>query len=344
MRLDLVSESLLERFLHTIGLVPDPLVHTLVALLMSRSIMAGVRLGVFEALADGALTDGEVATKCGTDAHATRKLLYALQGVGYVRLKNGRYALTRTARKWLLRDSQHDLTDAILHRYLDLRLIDQAEVYLRDGKPIDFHSHLSTEDWSLYLRGQKAHTSVAISEIVSKTPLPHGAARILDVGGSHGLYSDAMCRRHAGLSSVVMDLPEAIGQVDREGICDRVTFESGNVLTDDLGDAIYDLVFIANLVHHFDADQNQELLRKAARSLRAGGVCVIADFILPESSRKTAQFTALLNFYFAVTSGGGAWSADEMLSWMRRAELKTRRPIRIRRAPGFALLAGTKRG
>lgn len=306
--------------------------------------MTAVRLGIFEALADSALTDGEIAASCGTDVQATRKLLYALQGVGYLRLKNGRYELTQLARKWLLRDSKHDVTDAILHRYLDLRLIDQSEAYLRDGKPIDFHSHLSTEDWSLYLRGQKAHTSVAISEIVSKTPLPRGATRILDIGGGHGLYSDAMCRRHADVSSVVMDLPEAIAHVDREGICDRVTFESGNALTDDLGDGIYDLVFIANLVHHFDADQNQEVLRKAARSLRGGGVCVIADFILPESARKTAQFTALLNFYFAVTSGGGAWAANEILSWMRRAELKTRRPIRIRRAPGFALIAGMKRG
>ena len=33
---------------------------------------------------------------------------------------------------------------------------------------------------------------------------------MLDIGGSHGFLSATLCRRHAGLRSVVLDLPEAI--------------------------------------------------------------------------------------------------------------------------------------
>ena len=165
---------------------------------------------------------------------------------------------------------------------------------------------------------------------------------MLDIGGGHALYSDAMCRRHGRLEAVVLDLPETIREVDRKEVSDRVSFKTGNILTADLDEQGYDLVVIANLLHHFRADQNQEILHKAARATRKGGFCVIVDFILPKNEAEIGQIAALLDFFFAVTSGGGTWTADEMLSWMKVAQLETRRPVRVRRAPGLALLIGKK--
>ena len=62
-----------------------------------------------------------------------------------------------------------------------------------------------------------------------------------------------------GLRAVVLDLPEAVEHaapiLEHEGMGDRVVLRAGDALTDDLGEATYDLVFMFSLVHHFDEPQ-----------------------------------------------------------------------------------------
>ena len=43
---------------------------------------------------------------------------------------------------------------------------------------------------------------------------------------------------------------------------DRVIHRAGDALTDDLGSDAYDLVFLSAVVHHFDEDTNQGLMRR----------------------------------------------------------------------------------
>jgi 2-polyprenyl-3-methyl-5-hydroxy-6-metoxy-1,4-benzoquinol methylase len=109
--------------------------------------------------------------------------------------------------------------------------------------------------------------------------VPKTARSLLDIGGSHGFYSVALCRRYAGLTATILELPEAIPTaaeiLAREGMADLVVHVAGNVLEDDLGVGAYDAVLIANLVHHFDAGQNFDLAQKVARALRPGGVLLV---------------------------------------------------------------------
>ena len=136
MRLGPIPESPLERILLAAGLVPVPLADTLGALLLARTVMTATKLGLFEALADGPLTAGQVASRCDSDPRATGKLLFALAGARYVRAENQRYALAPMARKWLLKASRTSLHDAVLHRltadiYIprpeELRAVDRAD-------------------------------------------------------------------------------------------------------------------------------------------------------------------------------------------------------------------------
>ena len=50
MRLGTVSENPIERLLLVAGQLPTPLGDTLIALLLSRTVMTATKLGVFEAL------------------------------------------------------------------------------------------------------------------------------------------------------------------------------------------------------------------------------------------------------------------------------------------------------
>jgi SAM-dependent methyltransferase len=315
-------------------------------MLLARTVMEGSRLGVFEALADGPLAAVEIAARCGGRPGAVKKLLDALAGCEYLRYDGGRYSLAPVARKWLLPAAPQSLHDKMLLQLLEWDFISHLGDYVRTGKPLDLHASISREEWGLYQRGMRSAASTWAPEVARRTPVPKGARDMLDVGGSHGFLSVAICRRHPGLRSVVLDLAEAVEHsaplLAREGMGDRVTHRAGDALIDDLGTEAWDVVFVANLVHHFDEATNRELARRAARALRPGGVFVIQDLIRPRSPKEAGQIGALLDLYFALTSEAGTWSFKEMADWQREAGLEPLKPIKLLTVPGNGQQAAVK--
>lgn len=348
MRLTTVPGSWLERVLLALGMVPTPLMDTMISLLLARSIMAGTKLGIFEALAPGPLTAEEVARRCATDAQGTERLLFALAGAHYLRFRGGKYALAPIARKWLLKDKPRSMHDAVLHRYLDAMMMEHAEEFVRTGTPKNFHEPgvMSPELWDIYQRGQRAGAVYSAPEVARRVPAPPNPQTMLDVGGAHGYFSVELCRRHPALHSTILDLPDAVAQSEpllaREGLGERVRYRTGNALTEDFGEAQYDLVFIANLVHHFDAATNRALMQRVARALRPGGTVVILEIIRSPTPRQAGQIGALLDFYFGLTSAAGTWSFPEMASWQREAGLTILKSIRLRFSPGYGMQAARK--
>jgi SAM-dependent methyltransferase len=312
-----------------------------------RLIMAGADLGVFELLADGPATAAEVAERLETDPRATEKLLFALATSEYLRARDGRYELTKAARKWLVSSSPTDLTDKLRFQLLEWDWVAHTEEYVRTGRPLDIHHHMSDpEAWDSYQRGMRAMAASFSAEGVRRLPVPDGARDLLDIGGSHGYYAVALCRRHDGLRAVVLDLPEAVEKaaplLAAEGMGDRVVHRAGDALSDDLGEEAWDVVLIAQVVHHFSDQQNRDLAGRVARALRPGGVYAIVDAFRPEHPGDAGQLPSLLEFYFALTSQSGTWTPEEMAGWQRHAGLEPKRAIRLRTVPGGGIQAAVK--
>src|SRR4029078_10623286 len=85
-----------------------------------------------------------------------------------------------------------------------------AEDYLRTGRALDVHGGFSDEGWGMYQRGMRSGIEPMVSEVVRRFKMPKNAERMLDVGGAHGYFSVALCRKYPRLSSVVLDLPQAV--------------------------------------------------------------------------------------------------------------------------------------
>ncbi len=346
MRLTTVPENPLDAVALAAGLVPTPLLDTIVALLLARAVLVGVQVGAFEALAAGPLSAEEVAAHSATDPQATGKLLGALAAAGYLRVREERFALRPVARKWLLKASPHSLYDAILLQALDARFIERMEAYVRTGQPVRIHETMTTEEWDLYQRGMRSGARLSVAEVSRRLPVPAGARAMLDVGGAHGAYSVALCRRHPSLQATILDLPEAIPSAEKllaqEEMGDRITHRAGDARSADLGHEVYDVILIANLVHHFDDATNRDLARRAALALRPGGMLAIGEVIRPERPGAGGQIGGLTDLYFAVTSEAGTWSFAEMADWQRTAGLRPRRPMRLFTAPGGGLQIAEK--
>jgi len=348
MKIGIIPENVLERIGLLAGQVPIPLAHALGGALLARTVTVATQLGVFEALRANGLAATEVAQACGSDMYATRKLLEALVSLGYLARRGDTYRLTPLSRKWLLRDSPSSLHDAVLYEALEYRWLARLDEFVRGGQPLDFHATMSSADWGLYQRGMRAIAGIVAGEVARRVPLPRGARHMLDVGGSHGYYAVAICRRHRRLRATVLDLPQAIEHaaplLAKERMGGQVVHRAGDALADDMGAAAYDLVFISQLVHHFDDAANRELARRAARALRPGGCLAILEAVRREAPGAGGQLAGLLDLYFAFTSRSGTWSLGEIASWQSDAGLVPQEPIHLLRLPGFCIQAALKQG
>jgi SAM-dependent methyltransferase len=346
-RFGATPENPIERVLIRLNVAPRPLLETQMAFTLARVVMAATRLGVFEALESGAAPAASVAEHCGTDAVATEKLLFALAGAGYLGFEDGGYALTPMARKWLLRDSPSSLVDKLLFQFDEWEWMERTEDYVRTGDQLEIHEEMSSDQWHIYQRGMRSLAGAFAAEAVRRLPVPRGAKDLLDIGGSHGYYSVALCRRYENLRAVVLDLPDAVEHaaplLAAEGMGDRVVHRAGNALNDDLGVETYDVVFTGQVVHHLSDAENRDLAKRVARALRPGGIYAIMDEFRPRTAKDAGQVGALLEFYFALTSQSGTWAPEEIAAWQREAGLAPRRAIRLRTMPGVGIQAASKR-
>jgi predicted O-methyltransferase YrrM len=347
MRIGIVPENPLERLALAANLVPVPLAESWFTFQLARTIMVATKVGVFDALDQGPLTASEVAARCATHPGATEKLLNALVGCRYVRVEKERYALAPLARKWLPRSSRASIHDKVVFQLLEWRWWDHAEAFVRSGEPLAVHQTMLPEEWGLYQAGMRAGIEMPVAEVVRRLTLPSGARAMLDIGGSHGYFSVSFCRRYPQLQATILDLPEAIRHaapiLAREGMGDRVVHRAGNALTDDLGEAAFDFVFIASLVHHFDDATNAALVKRIARALRPGGLFAIYDAFRVDRSARISQIGGLMDLFFAMISEAGTYAPEEMARWQRDAGLVPRKPMRLRLIRDVGVQAAVKK-
>jgi SAM-dependent methyltransferase len=345
-KIGLIPENIFERLALAAGMVPTPLGESWLTFILARTIMVATKLGFFEALAEKPLTATEVAACCGTNRRATEKLLVALAGAGLVRAEDERFALSPVARKWLLASRADSARDKILFQFIEWDWWVRCEDFVRTGEPIRMHEEMTAEQWQSYQLGMRSGNVIFVKEIVRRLRLPKRAQAMLDIGGSHGYWSASFCRRYPKLRASILDLDVAITYaapiLAKEGMGDRVVHRAGNARTDDLGEAAYDFVLIASLVHHFDDAANRGLVRRVARALRPGGLVAIVDALRIDPSKKVGQIGGLMDLYFAMTSESGTWSAEEMASWQRDAGLIPRRTMRLHIARDVAVQAAVK--
>jgi SAM-dependent methyltransferase len=347
MRLGIIGESLIQRIIARTNIAPAPLVETQVAFSMARSIMAGVKLGIYDAIGAGATTAAEVAAACKTAPEATAKLMNTLVGCRYLRHRDGRYELTPKARKWMLRESPDSIADKLLMQYDEWDIVAKYEDYVTTGQPLDVHDSLmDAAARDRYQRGMRALASISAEEVAKRLPVPAGATTMLDIGGSHGYYSVCACRRHDGLRATILDLPQAIEHaapiLAAEGMGERVFHRAGNALSDELGRDTWDVVFLSQVVHHFTDEQNRDLMRRIARALKPGGVCGVLDTLRPSSPEDAGGIGAVLDLYFAATSRSGTWPLETIEAWQRDAGLLVEKPFPVRTLPGAAMVVGRR--
>jgi SAM-dependent methyltransferase len=347
MQLRVFPDNVLEWIALRLNLVPMPLLHAQIFPVISRAVLEAVDAGVFEAIEEGCDTVELIAEKCRLEARATGQLLGVLASVRYLRFRKGRYTLTRITRKWVLKSSPDTVRDlAIFNNHVAWGWLDKLGEYLRTGKGLQYHDTFDSTEWELYQRAMWGGAISEAREFARKVPMPAGATRMLDIGGSHGMHSVEACRKYPGLSSVILDLPAAVEKaaplLTQQGMGERVVHHVGNILTETLPAKSYDLILMSSVAHHLTEEQNRLVAKKAAEALRPGGVYIINEFIRPDPAAAPELVGSSTDLFFGLSSTSGNWSVAEINDWFQSAGLSPMKPISYQAIPGRYQVVGRK--
>jgi SAM-dependent methyltransferase len=343
MNFGIIPETLRERLALRLGLVPLPIVDMLFGSMKARMIMVGVSLGVFEALRNEPHNAVDVADSLSVDSNALECLLRALTHVGYLVHRDDAYALSRLARRTLLRGAPMDITGYVPWHDTQGRFLEHLETLIRTGTGIDFHGTLGDQrSWRDYQRAMLAIARLDAPTIARLVPIRPGATRLLDLAGSHGVLGAAICRRHPPMRSTVVDLPAAVEEARalalETGNADVVDHPAGDLRTDSLEEC--DAVLLANILHHFVPAEITVLIARVRNALRPGGTVAIWDLDSPRRGG-TVSHGDVMSLFFRLTSSAGTYHGTDYANWLRDQRFSRVKLVRPSRSPGRVLVIGT---
>src|SRR5262249_27286411 len=127
-----------------------------------------------------------------------RFLLDALATLGYLARDGTRYWPTRMTRRWL---PALETGAGFAEQLLYSEEWHHLEDHLRDEQAVKDPYSDPSRNWREFKGGMVAYARVNAMEVVNKVKLPRGAARLIDVGGGHGVYAMEFCRRYPHLAA-----------------------------------------------------------------------------------------------------------------------------------------------
>ena len=179
-------------------------------------------------------------------------------------------------------------------------------------------------------------SGASVKEVVRwLSPRLDPGARILDLGGGHGRYSDALTE--GGFDVTMFDLP-VCAALARERHGTDFQAIAGDFMKDDLAGP-YDAIFLSNIIHGLGAEKIVALYRRLREAIVPGGQLVVKDMFVDDlgASSELAQFFRLTMLMY--TEDGGSYTLAEHTEFLTASGFVPAGHVMVS-DQGFALVFG----
>lgn len=314
----------------------------------ARILQTAVELAIFDCLEHLPRTTDEVAKALRLEPKATELLLNALAALSLLDKRAESFALTESARVYLLRSSRRYLGGMIHFEFSLWHCWDQLPQAIRSGQPVrppnvyqddaaETETFINAMDSLVKARGD--------AEILLQALDWSDLDNLLDVGSGPATYPISLGQRFPKLRITIFDLPATLSVTERfvreAGMADRIELIAGDYRRDDIPGS-YDRIFLSNIIHGENNERNMKLIEKLAANLGPSGQLVVKDHILDES-RANPRVGAIFSLLMLLTTDGGrCYSFGEIKSWMEQADLSSVRQIDLPPPLNSSLVIGTK--
>ena len=308
------------------SVTPEPIMKIAMGFMAAKYLFAATEIGVFDVLARGPASLGELATSTGIPSRTLGIVAAAMVSLGLLEQDGSRYRNSETAEAFLA-----DIPGRLDLRPI-LRYFDEI-VYPRWEK---FAEAIRTDQGQPQFSKFTTHQQQTFSAAVEVFSAPGAVAlagsydfgrhhRLLDIAGGTGSFLIAVLQHHNALKGTLFELPGACA-VARQRLANepersRIDVVEGDVFKDPLPGG-HDVVLIANVVHVFSAAHNTELMRKIRAHVMPGARLLLVD-LWTDPSHSQPSAAALMSGQFLLTSGEGqVYSEQEADEWLAQTRWK----------------------
>jgi SAM-dependent methyltransferase len=308
------------------------------------AMLAGMQLDLFTPLKKGPMTPEELAAALGVSPGRLRLLLYLLVAAELLIEKDGRFANTDEADKYLVKGEPSYMGNR--HPAIAMRWrqnFGTAES-IRSGAPsgkLDF-SDASSEALETFLRNINA-TTVPSARALVKTGDFSGIQTLLDVGCGGGGMSITITKACPHIMATAVDLasvtPIAQKIVAEEGAAERVKVVAADAVKGPLSGS-YDAAVLKAFLQVLSAQDARRAIQNVYDVLNPGGKLFIIGQILDDSRLSPLDAVAFNLTFINFFDSGESYTDSEHRDWLTAAGF-----VEIQRSPltdGGSLMTARK--
>lgn len=336
--------SLIEKILLSNDIIPHPFADASSSVGLGFALGSAVKLKIADQLTMEFKDVKQVAKDANVSETGAELILDCLDALGYVQKKDTQYAFTKRGYKNLSPQSPNNFRHFILFcDYLYKGYIHLDETIRLGKRPTsNMLEEMTDYEWELFSRAMIDIAKTNYKEVAGKIPVAKTHTKMLDLGGSHGLYSIELCKRNPYLKATIVDLPPvkkyADECIEQHRASKNVVFLPADFMKDELPKNI-DIILAFNVIHGLNPSENEILAEKIYRSLNSGGMYVILDQIkgIGGSSQMSKATTSYMALNLLHQAGGKTYSKTEIDTFTNKAGFK-KTVLKKLNAPGFGIV------
>jgi kynurenine 3-monooxygenase len=296
----------------------------------SKALLTAVDLGVFTELSRGPRSRKALSHAIGIHERGAADFLDALTALGLLSRCDDEYSNTLAVNQFLSETSPSYIGAAL--QLANDRLYPvwgKLSDALRSGLPQneaqrerDYYANLSHDPQRLsrFLRAMTG-LSMMTAKAISRKFEWQNYRTFADIGGAQGVLSVQLAVAHEHLSGLTFDLapvqPSFEEYVKSFALAERIRFQPGDFFVDRLPRA--DVLVMGHVLHNWNFEQKQTLIRKAYDALTNRGVLIVYDALI-DDLRQSNTFGLLMSLnMLLVTPGGSVYTAADCKQWMLEA-------------------------
>jgi hypothetical protein len=258
---------------------------------------AGVKLGVFDALASSPKNAVSVARELDVDAGMLSRLVRALGSLGLLKEDHTRTFSLTPMGEWLRRDHPHTLRGMTLleegpehyaawKHLSDLITEGQQNAPLREfGQPMFGYAAQHPSDGAVFNEAMSSDSSLDHTFVLEA--LDHddfaGISPLCDVGGGHGSPLCSLLVKYPHLQGTVLELPGVIADTallwaDKLGVGDRCTDVPGDMFRE-VPPA--DASLVKRVIHDWNDQECLQMLSTRHRAAPRHGRVLMIEQVVP---------------------------------------------------------------
>ncbi|MER7569849.1 methyltransferase [Streptomyces sp. NPDC048523] len=308
---------------------PGPLIKLTIADCAAKVLHSAVTLGVFGALAEGPQGADHIVAATGLHPRMAPDFLDALAGLGLLERSGDQYANAPLARAYLVPGTPTylggfvELTNETLYstwgRLTEALTTGTPQHLDPDKGGFVGDKHQDPQKMKRFFAGLDAYSDRMGIEIAGRIDWSRHSS-FVDLGGARGNLASVLVKEHPHLKAGVFDLertrPLFTEHTARLGLDGRIEFTGGDFFTDDIPNA--DVIVLGHILHGFDTDRRQELLRRVHASLNPGGQILVYDRMIDDERRNAERLLSSLHMRL-VSPDGSEYRTGDVSAWLRRA-------------------------